>query len=235
MVYYVQAELYCGQMPATDASSMQEAVNSTVAVADCFPYVDTGNAVGGERARESEWERMSERERERESLTGCVCVCEKVHLCVCVCVCVWRPLPSVGFNLVQICPEANLDQFCRDVSTSVIIILIHVPVHVWDTIVYENSACSESWRHLSGQLLLCPPLAIVALSRLLFEFYQHNKLERGSGSASKYMLPPFTRSLSAFWSIFFLLFVPISAYTQCRPFLLEQPSLSVSSSSSLSS
>ena len=34
-------------------------------------------------------------------------------------ICVYDdPLPSIGFNLVQICPEADLDQFCRDVSTS---------------------------------------------------------------------------------------------------------------------
>ena len=38
--------------------------------------------------------------------------------CVHVCMCVYDdPLPAIGFNLVQICPEADLDQFCRDVST----------------------------------------------------------------------------------------------------------------------
>ena len=46
MVYYVQAEIYCGQMvTSTDASAVQEAINSTAAVADCFPYVDTGVCV----------------------------------------------------------------------------------------------------------------------------------------------------------------------------------------------
>jgi len=61
MVYYVQAELYCAQQMTTivDVASLQ-GVNSTAAVADCFPYVDT------------------------------------------------------GFNLVQICPESDLDQFCHD-------------------------------------------------------------------------------------------------------------------------
>ena len=61
MVYYVQAEIYCGQMvTSTDASAVQEAINSTAAVADCFPYVDTGvcererelEREGGERGRE---------------------------------------------------------------------------------------------------------------------------------------------------------------------------------------
>lgn len=77
MVYYVQAELYCGQMTATDASSVQVAVNSTAAIADCFPYVDT------------------------------------------------------GFNLVQICPEANLDQFCRDalpVGTAFSVCLVFIVI-----------------------------------------------------------------------------------------------------------
>ena len=59
MVYYVQAVIYCGQMvTSTDASSVQEAINSTAAVADCFPYVDTGE---GEREREGKRERERER------------------------------------------------------------------------------------------------------------------------------------------------------------------------------
>jgi D-alanyl-lipoteichoic acid acyltransferase DltB (MBOAT superfamily) len=46
MVYYVQAEIYCGQMiSSTDALSAQEAINSTAALVDCFPYVDTGMCV----------------------------------------------------------------------------------------------------------------------------------------------------------------------------------------------
>ena len=56
-------------MTSTDASSVQEAINSTVAVADCFPYVDTGE---GEE-REGEGERERERGRVREGERGNVC------------------------------------------------------------------------------------------------------------------------------------------------------------------
>jgi hypothetical protein len=52
-----------------------------------------------------------------------VCACETRKEWVCV---YDDPLPSIGFNLVQICPEANLDQFCRDVSAIVLSLCVHV-------------------------------------------------------------------------------------------------------------
>ena len=74
MVYYVQAVIYCGQMvTSTDASSVQEAINSTVAVADCFPYVDTGEGEEREGEGGRERERERERGRVREGERGNVC------------------------------------------------------------------------------------------------------------------------------------------------------------------
>ena len=83
MVYYVQAEIYCGQMvTSTDASSVQEAINSTVAAADCFPYVDTGEGEERERGREREREWEREREREGGRREGmCVHVGEHSDMC----------------------------------------------------------------------------------------------------------------------------------------------------------